>query len=75
MNPRDLLDQHCGDLHRVAVTAAEKVGWAFVPGGTEHVLPMAPSAVAPGISSAGLYSAFCGQGYSFPCSGAEGWPC
>lgn len=43
MNPNDLLDQHCGDLHRVAVTAAEKVGWVFVPGGTGCALPMHPA--------------------------------
>lgn len=42
MNPNDLLDQHCGDLHRVTVMAAEKVGRVFVPGGTGCALPMYP---------------------------------
>lgn len=30
MNPNALLDLHCGDVHRLAVMAAEEVGWVFV---------------------------------------------
>lgn len=43
MNPNDLVDQHCAD--RVTVTAAEMVGWVFVPGGTGCALSVHPAAL------------------------------
>lgn len=40
INPIDLLDQHSGDLYRVAVMAAEMLGQEFVPGGARFALPV-----------------------------------
>jgi len=42
VNPNDLLGQHCGDSHRVAVAAVGKAGRAFVPGGTGCALSAHP---------------------------------
>lgn len=46
--PADLLDQHSGDLYRVAVMAAQKVGQVFLPGGARFALPVSQCTSHPG---------------------------
>lgn len=57
INPTDLLDQHSGDLYRVAVMAAETLGQVFVPGGARCALPVIQCTSHPRLGN--LFSKVC----------------